>query len=101
METTIKIFLRTDNTNIDGSNMLYLLFTSKRKLKKISLGINVKAKDWDANKTKVKKSDIGYLRKNKYLRAYHEKAQKIIDKYFFEDIPLSVNEFERNFKNNS
>ena len=101
MEATFKIFLRTDNTNIDGSNTLYLFFTSKRKLKKISLAIKVKYKNWDPIKTKVKKSDTDYLRKNKYIRSYNEKARQIIDKYFFEDKFLSIDEFEKHFKNKS
>ncbi len=99
MEPTFKIFLRTDNTNMDGSNTLYLLFTSNRRLKKISLGIKMKPKDWDSGKHRVKKSDIEYLRKNKYIRKYQEKAKKIIDKYYFEEKHLSISEFERNFKN--
>jgi len=99
METTFKIFLRTDNTNIDGSNTLYLLFTSKRKLKKISLKISVKAKDWDNKKNQVRRSDPGHLRKNKYIRLYAEKAQRIIDKYFIDEKYLSIEEFERNFRN--
>ena len=101
METTYKIFLRADNKNIDGSNILYLLFTSNRKLKKTSLGIKVQIKDWDSNKAQVKKSDSDYLRKNKYIRKYGEKARKIMDKYFFDDKFLSIDEFEHNFKNKS
>lgn len=99
METTYKIFLRTDNKNIDGSNTLYLLFTSKRKLKKISLNIKVKSKDWDIKKLQVKKSDRNYLRKNKYIRKYDDKARKIIDTYFFDEKILTISEFERSFKN--
>ncbi|NPA44297.1 MAG: hypothetical protein GXO49_02070, partial [Chlorobi bacterium] len=98
---TYKIFLRSDNTNIDGTNTLYLLFTSNRVLKKFSLKINVFKKDWNEQKCIVKKTDADHLRKNKYIRKYSEKAQKIIDTYFFNDKPLSISEFERNFKNTS
>lgn len=96
---TYKLFLRTDNTNIDGSNSLYLLFTSKRKLKKISLDIKVNKKDWNNSKTEVKRTDPDFLRKNKYIRKYDKKAKDIIDKYFFDDKYLSVDEFVRQFKN--
>jgi len=98
---TFKIFLRADNKNIDGSHSLYLLFISNRRLKKISLGIKVKPKDWDEKRCLVKKSDIEFLRKNKYIRKYADKAQSIIDKYFFDDKYLSVSEFEKIFKNNA
>jgi len=99
--STYKIFLRSDNKNIDGTNTLYLLFTSNRVLKKFSLKINVFKKDWNEQKCIVKKTDADHLRKNKYIRKYSEKAQKIIDTYFFNDKPLSISEFERNFKNTS
>ena len=101
MQSTYKIFLRTDNENIDGSHSLYLLFTSNRKLKKIALHIKVKIKDWDEKKFQVKKSDPESFRKNKYIRKYDEKAKTITDNYFFENKLLSVDEFERSFKNNS
>ncbi len=100
MKTSIKIFLRPDNTNIDGSRSLYLLFTSQRQLKKIALNIKVMPKDWNASKTEVKRSDIEFLRKNKHIRKYSDKANKIIDEYFFADKNLSADEFERQFKSN-
>ena len=101
MKATYKIFLRSDNKNIDGTNTICLLFTSKRKLKKISLGVKVHQKDWNpkTNPPEVKKSDSEHLRKNKYIRKYNQKALDIIDKYFLEDRFLSCDEFERNFKN--
>lgn len=101
MESTYKIFLRADSKNIDGSHSLYLLFTSKRILKKISLGIKIQTKDWDEKKIQVKKSDPDFFRKNNYIRKYDEKAKKIVDKYFFENKYLSADEFERNFRNKS
>ncbi len=101
MNTTYKIFLRSDNKNIDGTNTVCLLFTSRRKLKKISLRVKVNSKDWNEKKCEVKKSDPEHLRKNKYIRKYEQKVKNIIDKYFLEDRFLSCDEFERNFKNNS
>lgn len=101
MKATFKIFLRTDNKNIDGTFSVYLIFTSNRKLKKISLDIKVKSKNWNEKSKEVKMSDPEHLLKNKYLRKYKQKAQDIIDKFFFEDKFLSIDEFERNFKNNS
>ena len=98
---TYKIFLRADNVNFDGTKTLYLLFISDRVLKKFSLKIKVYEKDWNEKRREVKKSDIDHIRKNKYIRKYSEKAQKILDDFFFREKPLSIYEFERNFKNES
>jgi len=99
--STYKIYTIPYYTNKDGTKSLYLLFTSNRDRKKISLNIRVYPKNWNIKKCEVKKSDIEYKRKNKYIRKYSEKAQKIIDDYFFNDKELSIFEFEKSFKNQS
>jgi hypothetical protein len=48
--SSYKIFLRTDRTNSDGTNSLYLLFISGRIVKKFTLKIKVKQKDWNEKK---------------------------------------------------
>jgi len=100
MNITYKIFLRTDHQNINGTNSVCLRVTQKRVSKTISLHIKVKPTDWNEKKHIVKKSDVDYLRKNKYLRKYENKATDIIDKYFLNDKPLSLNEFTRAFVDN-
>jgi len=99
--STYKIFLRTDNTNIDGTNTVYLLFTSNRILKKISLQISVKKTNWNENKCTVKKSDPKHLFKNQLISKKSLKAKEIINKFLYDEKFLSVDEFERNFKNQS
>ncbi len=90
MNTTIKIYLRLDNLNVDGTNSVCLRFTLKRKLKVFTLNVRVRPENWNETKTLVKRSDILHDRKNKYIAKYRNKAQTIIDSYFFKDKPLSI-----------
>jgi len=101
MKTSIKILCRPNFYNSDCSQTLYLRFIVNRTVKLLSLGIKVMPKDWNAVKTEVKRSDTDYLNKNKYIRKYLDKANKIKDEYFFSNKILSVDEFERQFKSNS
>ena len=101
MNTTIKIFLRTDQTNIDGTNTVCLRLTIKRKIKLFSLQIKVFPNNWHFSKNIVKKSDIDYFRKNKYITKYENKAKNIIDNYFLNDKQLTFYEFKQKFRNKS
>ena len=85
--STYKIFLRTDRTNSDGTNSLYLLFTSGRVLKKFSLKIQVKQKDWNEKRCEVKKSDPEHLFKNQLISKKSLKAKKIINKFLYDEKP--------------
>ena len=91
MNATFKIFLRADQTNMDGTSTVCLRLTIKRKLKTFSLKIKVLPKDWNFSRNLVKKSDIDYFRKNKYITKYENKAKNIIDKYFLNDKRLTTN----------
>ncbi len=51
MNTTIKIYLRLDNKNVDGTNSVCLRFTLKRKIKVFTLNVRVLSKDWNKTKT--------------------------------------------------
>jgi integrase/recombinase XerC len=97
--SSYKIFLRTDRTNSDGTNSLYLLFISGRIVKKFTLKIKVKQKDWNEKKCEVKKSDPDHLFKNQLISKKSLKAKEIINKFLYDEKPLSVYEFERNFNN--
>jgi len=101
MKPTIKIFLRADNINLDGTRSVYLRFTVNRKIKNFSLQITTLPKFWNIVKCEIKNGDIEHLRKNKYIRKHKNKAENIIDKYFFDEKFLSIEEFERAFKNNN
>ncbi len=90
MNATMKIFLRTDQGNKDGYSSVCLRLTKKRKLKIFTLSVRVRPKDWNFKNNCVKKTDIEYFRKNKYLIKYENKAPNIIDKYFFKDKDFSA-----------
>lgn len=98
---TYKIFLRTDQTNLDGTNTVCLRLTQNRKSKLLSLRLFVKQKDWSETKEFIKKTDPKFVLKNKYLRKYNNKAENIISDYFLNDKYLSFAEFKKNFFNNS
>jgi len=93
-----KIYLRTDSTNIDGSNSLYLSYTFKRTVKKFQLGIKVMPKNWNKNKIEVRTSDRDFLYKNRTIRMHAQKAGDIINKYFMENKLLTIEEFTHQFK---
>ncbi len=99
MNATIKIYLRLDSLNVDGTNSVCLRFTLKRKLKVFTLNVRVRPENWNKTKTSVKRSDILHDRKNKYIAKYRNKAQSIIDSYFFNDKPLSISLFTKEFTN--
>lgn len=71
----------------------------KSQKKDLSLRVKVKPTDWNEKKNIIKKSDVEYLRKNKYLRKYQNKATDIIDKHFLSDKPLSWISSKRLIKN--
>jgi len=75
--TTYKIYLRTDQQNIDGTNTVFLRLIINRKKSETSLQITALLKDWDCKHLRVKKSDKNHLEKNKWLTEYEKNAQKI------------------------
>lgn len=87
---SLKIFLRTDHLNQDGTHAVCIRLLSDRRKKDILLRIYVKGKDWFASKSFVKKSDPAHIRKNKLIRKYISKAQDIVHDAFFNDETGSV-----------
>ncbi len=98
--TTFRIYIRTDQKNTDGTSSVLLSVTIKRKKKKFTI-TKVNSKDWNANKSLVKRSDVFFIRKNKLITKFKNKAQFIIDDYFLKDKILTLNLFIKEFDNNS
>ncbi|NOZ36022.1 MAG: site-specific integrase [Chlorobi bacterium] len=96
---SVKIFLRTDHLNTTGTHTVYIRLISNRRKKDISLHIYVKPNDWMFSKNLVKKSDPKYLRKNKLIKKYLNKAESIVDEYFFNDEQLTFDDFEKKLLN--
>jgi len=99
MNATTKIFLRTDQQNVNGSNSVYLRLTIKRISKIFSLNIAVFPKHWNSQVNQVKKADEKHLIKNKYLAKYQSKAQNILADYFLNDKILTFNKFREELFN--
>ena len=96
---TLKLFLRTDQKNKDGSHSVCIRLTMKRRKKDVSLRIYVKPSDWMFSKNLVKKSDPKHLRKNKLIKKYSNKAESIVDECFFNDEQLTFDDFKNKLLN--
>ena len=94
MQTTFKIFVRSDQTNLDGTKTVCLRVVQNRKQKLFSLRIFVKDKDWNFKKCRVKKTDPYFHYKNKKISKYQARAEEIISDYFIHDKILSFYEFK-------
>lgn len=95
---TTKIYLRADQKNTDGSQMIYLQITHNRVPNKIPLNIRCFAQDWDKLNLRIKKSDPEYLLKNKKLQKAKAKIEQINEQFALYDIPFSLHEFKRLFE---
>lgn len=96
---SIKIFLRKDHLNQNGTRAVTLRFISNRNKRYYSLRIYAKERDWSEIQSRVKKSDKDYLRKNKLITKFENKAKNIIDSFFLNDLQLSFNEFSKQLWN--
>lgn len=96
---TVKIFLRTDHSNKDGSHTVYARLINRRRKKDISLRIFVKPKDWNFEKNQVYRSDIESERKNKLIKKYKNKAWNIVDNSIFNNENLTFDDFEKQLLN--
>jgi len=94
---SFKIFLRNDHQNSDGTKSVYIRLINKRKKKDISLRIFVHSCNWNTPMNRVKNSDVEYVRKNKLITKYENRARNIIDEHFLYDKPLSFNIFSQKF----
>ncbi|MBN2664548.1 MAG: site-specific integrase [Bacteroidales bacterium] len=92
---TAKPFLRSDYTTKDNTKIIYIRITIPNNYLVFSTGINVMPKNW--NKKIIHKNDPECFEKNKRLKMLILKAQKIIDKYFFEDKTLTKEIFKSEF----
>jgi len=96
---TVRIFLRTDQTNKNGSHSVCVRLIINRRKKDVSLQIYVNPKDWSFVRNNVKKTDPKYLRKNKLIIKYLNKAENIVDEYFLTDKHLTPTDFYNLLKN--
>jgi site-specific recombinase XerD len=96
---TIKIYLRTDQINKDGSSTVILRITIDRKKKEYSTNVTTNVKNWNEIKF-IKNSDPNHLQNNKILHKLISKANSIIDDCFFSNKRLSINEFDLLFRSN-
>jgi len=97
--TTYKIYLRTDQQNIDGTNTVFLRLIINRKKSETSLQITALLKDWDCKHLRVKKSDKNHLEKNKWLTEYEKNAQKILYNFYAANKQLTHIEFKKLIRN--
>lgn len=79
---SIKIFLRKDHLNQDGTRAVTLRFINNRKKRYYSLRIYVFEIDWSYSQQRVKKTDKEHARKNKLITKFENKAKNIIDSFF-------------------
>jgi len=98
---TTKILLRSDHTNSDGTRTVYLRLTINRKVKLFSLRIRVLPSCWNSRTSMITRKDAEFVRKNKILRKYSNKATLIVDEYFLTDKHLTFTSFEQQFFNKS
>ncbi len=96
---SVKIFLRTDHLNDTGTNTVCVRLLSNRRKKDVSLHIYVNPKDWNFTRNIVNKSDTAYLRKNKLITKFINKAENIVDTCFFNDESLTFDDFEKQLFN--
>ncbi|MFN8258124.1 MAG: site-specific integrase [Bacteroidales bacterium] len=91
---TIKIFLRDDHLNKNGSHTVNIRLISNRRKKDLSLHVYVKPLNWNFKKNLVFKSDPESERKNKIIKKFKSRAENIIDEYFFNGETLTFDDFE-------
>ncbi len=96
---TVNIYLRTDHKNKNGSQSICIRLIINRRKKDVSLKIYVNKKDWNFSRKLVNKSDPYYQRKNKLIKKYKNKAENIVDDFFFNDKTLTFDDFLKLLKN--
>jgi len=75
MATTINFILRTERANARGECPIYIRITHNRKSSYLSLGIAVKAKHWNEEKQRVRRSHDSYKKLNHEIDRIFTKAQ--------------------------
>jgi len=97
--TTFKIFLRTDHQNSNGTNTVYIRLIKNRKKKDFSLKLYVQSKHWNPAINRIRKTGKDFVRLNRLITKYENKAQNIIDDHIIKDEELSFNQFFKLFRN--
>jgi len=97
---TFKIFLK-NKPNKDLTFSVCLRFTVRRKTKIFYLGIKILPEHWFPNDAKKIKKDSEHFLKNEKLRIAEKTANEIIIRYENENKLLTIERFEREFKNKS
>ncbi len=101
MNLHFKITTLPSYTKKDGSKSLYLRVTAKGKQKYLSINVSVKPKHWNQRKEEIRLGSPDCVFKNKVIQLSISKAQKIIIDFLHRNQILTINEFERQFNNNS
>lgn len=99
-----KIFLRTFDTNKDGTNPICLRIAKDGQKKFIGLGLSATPEQWDENYCRFKKDKrINPLhdKNNAYLNEQETKAEKTIQDFDNNKIDWTLNQFEDAFLNRS
>ncbi len=99
MGVSLKIVLKSDYTRKDGTQNLRLRLTISRKVKYYPLNIFVIPKNFRNGSIKV--SDSMAKTKNLLIEKELIKAKKIIFNYRLQDLPVTFDNFERDFNNDS
>jgi len=97
MNATIKIIPKTDYIRQDGTINLRLRLTINRKVKYYPLNIYIIPEHFNAGH--ISKKDVDYISKNLLIDKYINKANKIIFDYRINDIPITFENFDRDFQN--
>jgi len=94
-----KIILRTDYTNKDGTNSVYLRLYIDRKKKDFSLKINVVPELWNEKTSRVKPKHLHAITINLLIDKNLHKANEIIMQSNLFNTVLTFEQFERDFIN--
>ena len=99
-----KIFLRTFDTNKDGTNPICLRIAKNGQKKFIGLSLSATPEQWDENFCRFKKDKrVNPLhdKNNAYLNEQETKAEKTIQDFERNKIDWTLNQFEEAFLNRS
>src|SRR4030042_4287940 len=99
MKTHIKILLWPNYTKKDRTRPLYLRVNINRKFKYYTLNISCLEKNWNDRKSIVKFSYPENKEKNTLIEYYYKRARDIIFQYQVNGENLTINEFDRQFRN--
>lgn len=96
MKATVKIELRKDYANKNGSRSVCLRYTAHRRSTLIGLNISVLPKHWNQSSHTVRAGNPFCLFYNKTINEMYQKAMNIVFENFYK--PLSLTDFVDKFK---